>query len=615
MSVRKWMFAALAALSLFFFACSDASDDSNNNQTNETPSEDGKTYIEFQNQERFPARIYKDVSRLALFAEVPAGGTAKVEAEPNPTGVAFYPVFLLEIEGIRIDQNGLPVTVRVDEKKVNKAVLPALTEVETGFAYIKIENAGAAPLTFNKGNNELPPLDAVSSVVMPDETAAYRIEPGAANLYRVMENGSIPLDFPATVVALGEFNRNTIYFFRYDGNTLAMSGTKSLSLPLPTPEKPTVTAGHGSVTVTWAAVELATSYNVYCGASGTPPASPAQTGITGMSATITGLANGTLYYVWVQALTSTRTSPLSEASSGTPQVTWTVNSTDTFAQAVSGINSSTESAHTILLTESVTASGVTFTANVNKTITIKGDASLRSIANAGYSNLFTVSSGITLVLENNIWINGNGKAYNAVYINEGSFQMNDGSIISGAERNAVYVWRGIFTMKGGKISGNTISYGSNGGGGVYVSDGTFTMSGGKISGNTVATSYGGGGVYVSDGTFTMSGGKISGNTTTLYTYSFSYSGGGGVYVHDGTFTMSGGEISGNTTANSGGGVFVYGDSTFIKNGGGTIDITNTANDGKVVYASTRGFIKRRDTVAGPSVYLNSDITGSAGGWE
>jgi len=141
---------------------------------------------------------------------------------------------------------------------------------------------------------------------------------------------------------------------------------------------------------------------------------------------------------------------------------------------------------------------------------------------------------------------------------------------------------------------------------------TFTMSGGEISENI------GRGVSVAGGTFTISGGTISGNTST--------SDGGGVYVTGGTFTISGGEITKNTSISSGGGVYVYPlqGGTFRKTGG---TITGYASDtvkgnvvkdsgvvqsnrGHAVYVSST--YVRRETTAGPTVNLDSSVSGSAG---
>ena len=174
----------------------------------------------------------------------------------------------------------------------------------------------------------------------------------------------------------------------------------------------------------------------------------------------------------------------------------------------------------------------------NITITLRGGNSNRVISLlSGSSRMFRVGSGVTLVLDNNITLQGNSGSQPIITV-WGTLRMNAGSTITGHAGGGVYVddSGGTFTMSGGTIS-------SNSGGGVRVnSGGTFTMSGGTISTN------GGGGARV-DGTFAMSGGTISGNS------------GGGVLVV-GTFAMTGGTISSNT-ANSG--VFVVG--TFAMTGG------------------------------------------------
>jgi fibronectin type 3 domain-containing protein len=241
-----------------------------------------------------------------------------------------------------------------------------------------------------------------------------------------------------------------------------------------------------------------------------------------------------------------------------------------------------------------------------------------------------------------------------VYISGGTFTMSGGKIsgnmISASSPaysygGGVYISGGAFTMSGGKISGNVISSSSSRsaysyGGGVYISGGAFTMSDGEISGNTASSSssgsssrassysYGGGVCVTSNATFTMSGGTISRNAVSASrsasTSAPVSSYGGGVYVTDNSaFTMSGGTISGNTVSASrsassvraysyGGGVYVK-DSRFIKKGGGTITDTNSAAEGKAVcvYSSEM----RRDAAAGPGVDMDTNITGSNGGWE
>jgi hypothetical protein len=83
----------------------------------------------------------------------------------------------------------------------------------------------------------------------------------------------------------------------------------------PAPKKPSLAADDASLVVDWQSLDMVESYSVYCGTSQIPPSVPAQTGITGTSATITELVNDTLYYVWVQALNERGASALSPASS------------------------------------------------------------------------------------------------------------------------------------------------------------------------------------------------------------------------------------------------------------------------------------------------------------
>ncbi|MDR0630236.1 MAG: fibronectin type III domain-containing protein [Treponema sp.] len=719
--MRKGIFAVLSVLSLIVISCPhEVEDDPPNNQApntpngtpNETPPQDDKTYIEFQNQEAFPVQIYQDSSHLNRVAEAPAKGSVKIEASPNPKGVAFYPVFFLDIDGIPITQYGPAVTARVDEKKVNTVYIPPLEAIETDFAYIKIENTSIYSLAFLQGPYELTPLGKASAILMPSESGAYQIEPQDAGAYSFMRNASSPLPFPD---GIREFVRSTIYTFKYDGTLLTliskkpllpapqnitleagdgsitvtwdavplassyslyystgetpletpaqsgitgsiatireltnntvyyvwvesvnsggstMSEAKTITLTLSAPDNILLEAGDGSITVTWDAAALANSYNVYYSTGETLPETPAQSGITGTTATISGLTNDTSYYVWVESVNSggsamseaktiTLTLPapdniLLEAGDGgiivkwdavspassynlyystgeTPPETpaqsgitgttatisgltngvyyvwvesvnsggsamsalvdiafWNVSSAQTFTEAIDAINASLETTtYTIILSNNVSAGSVAFMGNAKKTIHLEGKGFIRTITNTGNAALFTVPADITLVLENNLFLNGNDKT--AVSVDGGSLLMRAGSRISNAKNSAV------------RISNN----------------GIFTMEGGKISGNTASSSYG-----------------------------------GGVYVSNGTFTMEGGEINGNTASSYGGGVYVGNNGTFIKRDISTIDAANSATYGKVAYVSSGS--KTRNTAAGPGVNLDSSKSGSAGGWE
>ena len=218
-----------------------------------------------------------------------------------------------------------------------------------------------------------------------------------------------------------------------------------------------------------------------------------------------------------------------------------------------------------------------FGKTVSITIKGRGGEKVVSLARSDGHPLFTVDSGVTLTLDENITLQGPDSSNNAALVkvnSGGALVMKAGSKITGNGRPAsageapvsaggVSVENnGNFTLDGGEISGNT----STSGGGVSLSSyATFTMNSGKISGNNASI---GGGVAVSTyATFTMNDGEISGNNITGY--------GGGVSVStNATFIMNGGKISGNNAGNTvahmggfGGGVYVYNSATFIMNNG------------------------------------------------
>ena len=214
-------------------------------------------------------------------------------------------------------------------------------------------------------------------------------------------------------------------------------------------------------------------------------------------------------------------------------------------------------------------------------LTLKGTGAGQTITKSGNGFLLGVQSGVTLILDEKITLEGHsGNSNSLVQIGGGTLEMKTGSKITGNTTTygggvgvfsngggGVFIG-GTFTMSGGEITGNTAD---DSGGGVYVQDSsvTFTMTGGSITGNTTSTT-GGGGVHISFGcTFTMSGGDITDNTAKVN--------GGGVYVQTSAFTMSGGSITGNTASNGGGGgVYVQNSSAFTMSGG---SITGNAANG------------------------------------
>jgi len=263
----------------------------------------------------------------------------------------------------------------------------------------------------------------------------------------------------------------------------------------------------------------------------------------------------------------------------------------------------------------------------------------RTVSLSSQGSMFTVGSGVSLILDKNITLTGleNNSDRSAVILVEsgGKLVMNEGAVISGNHGNwgsgGVYVV-GDFTMNGGTISGNILG---------MVLRGGFTMNGGAISGNTydgVSAWWGPGynemaawrdftmnggaisgngqtGVWAM-GDFTMNGGTISGSERGVISFSsFTMKGGaisgnkGGVHAHD--FTMHDGNISGN----GGFGVIVGGDgdsATFTMNGGnisGNATASTPEDWGAGVYMIIGTFIMNNGAISGnkgSGVFVSSE---------
>jgi len=299
-------------------------------------------------------------------------------------------------------------------------------------------------------------------------------------------------------------------------------------------------------------------------------------------------------------------------------------------------NAANNTVYSIVLTanESIIPQTLAFPRARNVTVRLSADGEERVISLPGSGTLFTVEAGVTLVLDNNVTLQGRDRN-NAtlVVVNRGTLIMNEGARITGnrtinSTAGVSIRSAGTFTMNGGEISNNANQQGS--GGGVFV-NGSFTMAGGAIFGNRA--NLGGGGVYVSrNGSFTMTGGEIFDNGARFggglrVPGQFVMSGGeiignsahhsgGGVFVSGGRFTMTSGVISGNTATQRGGGVYGSSAAVFTKTGGTIYGFeSGNGNRARSGHAVAMGGFRLRNSTAGPGVNLDFRTAGAAGGWE
>ena len=220
------------------------------------------------------------------------------------------------------------------------------------------------------------------------------------------------------------------------------------------------------------------------------------------------------------------------------------------------------------------------------TITLRGVGERRTITTYQKGGIFLVGSGVTLILDDNILLQGVptgspiDKLTSVVRVSsDGTFIMNDGSGI------------------GGNMSFQD-------GGGVYVSTGgTFLMNGGSISGNLC--------FQPQNQALVMStGGKSNAFSETPRK-------GGGVYVDvGGTFTKTGGTITGFASDPANGNVTRSFNNLGVSQDNGHAVFAALGKPGSGFFASTVTGSKRKETTAGPNANLHISSDGTfSGAWD
>jgi hypothetical protein len=266
------------------------------------------------------------------------------------------------------------------------------------------------------------------------------------------------------------------------------------------------------------------------------------------------------------------------------------------------------------------------------TLTLQGYGAARTVSLAETGNLFRVFEGVTLVLDENITLEGreDNTASLVAVDSGGELIINRGAMITGniyrgggPYGGGVAVQSGgSCVLNGGAITGNKVAgaSGQTSGGGIVVR-GTFTMNSGEITHNRAEGPFtSGAGVAVWDGgIFTMKDGKISWNVCESDNSATGSAEGGGVRLYKSAMTFSGGEISGNKSIsvwNSFAGGVSLANSTMIfsdgKISGNTIQGVNWVSGGGVRLNDESKFTMNGGTIAGNIAQGNADNSEGGG---
>jgi hypothetical protein len=346
-----FVFSVIALLAGMFASCPNPiSPDKVETPNNTAPSEDGNTYVKFDNAQGVcTVIVYNDHQRrdTDIIATVRSGEASGKIKWTESASWPFYLSYQFAVPGA--EENTIRYTpaqagknqviVRIDAGKITTVPVPKLedtldspSELLSAKSYLIVENGSAYSFTLMRGTSPVKPENLGGAVVNAGERALYTVEGGAAASAYTLLVGANSAGFPTSPA---QFAGGHVYQFVYaGGSTLTARGSTQLDVTTVAAQQPgaggdipAVPAGLAvtgvtldSASLSWNAVSGASGYRIYRASSADSAffqiGSRAASQTAEPSYTDYDLMSSLTYYYKVSAVNAVGESALSAAVEG-----------------------------------------------------------------------------------------------------------------------------------------------------------------------------------------------------------------------------------------------------------------------------------------------------------